>query len=106
MTDTTNTLDGMSVAQLRDLAARAEATAKQKEAKSTYVELGRTLDGYMWRYSVKDKRFEAYLPISQFWNSYYTEFTNIVVHKPIENLKDMNFLLTRYIDLKERGLIK
>ena len=92
------TLDGMSVEQLRELAQRAEATAKQKEqaeGDAQYAYLGK-ISNWGWRVRKSDGNVEFKWKGDSVWHTEdgYTRQIGKIIHENYDlNIENMGQIL-------------
>ena len=95
------TLDGMTVEQLRDLAKRAEVAAKKQEAaakEKDYVKLGK-IDGFEWRIRRSDGACEAYIGGRDgVWSEYYKGLGAVIQKHRVPDLKNIQAIVAAYTE--------
>lgn len=106
----TNTLDGMTVEQLRDLATRAENAAKQQEKvaeEKGYVALGK-IDSWEWRVRKSDGQVDYKSNYSDTWctTAYSEELAPVICEQGYGSLEHMAEILKRVAVQKKQGAFK
>lgn len=106
------TLDGMTVAQLRELAERAEATAKQKEAdekarveREAYVDLGVGSSGYERRIRKSDFQIQSKSRFGCGWSNTFEWLGDVVRGQIAVDLISASEILAAVAKLKKDGAL-
>ena len=108
----TGTLDGMTIAQLRELAERAEATAKQKEAdekarveREAYVDLGVGSSGYERRIRKSDFQIQSKSRFGGGWSNTFEWLGDVVRGQIAVDLISASEILAAVAKLKKDGAL-